>query len=119
VVLSPGVPTLVRDNVGRNVDEFLAAHGLERSDIRAWICHPGGPKILSVLADVLDLAHGELDVTWRCLRDVGNISSASALFVLRATLAEGKWSPGSAGLLIAMGPGFSSELVLLRQAGGG
>jgi alkylresorcinol/alkylpyrone synthase len=119
VVLSSGVPALVRDNVGRNVDEFLAAHGLLRSDVRAWICHPGGPKILGVLADALDLEHGELDVTWRCLRDVGNISSASALFVLRATLAEGRWSPGSAGLLIAMGPGFCSELVLLRHAGGG
>src|SRR5262245_34243066 len=119
VVLSPGVPGLVRDNVGRNVDEFLAGHGLRRSDVRAWICHPGGPKILSAIADALDLANGELDVTWRCLRDVGNISSASALFVLRATLAEGDWAPGSTGLLIAMGPGFSSELVLLRHAGGG
>ncbi len=119
VVLSPAVPDLVRENVAGNVDEFLAAHGLERRDVRAWICHPGGPKILSVLADALGLTQGELDVTWRCLRDIGNISSASALFVLRATIAEGNWPTGSAGLLIAMGPGFSAELVLLRNAGDG
>jgi alkylresorcinol/alkylpyrone synthase len=116
VVLSPAVPALVRENVARDVDEFLAEQGLGRADVGAWICHPGGPKILSVLADCLDLARGELDLTWRCLRDVGNVSSASALFVLRATIAEGNWSPGSPGLLLAMGPGFSSELVLLRNA---
>ncbi len=78
VVLSPTVPMLVRENIGKNVDEFLTAHGLRRSDIRAWICHPGGPKILNALAETLELEQGELDLTWRCLRDLGNISSASA-----------------------------------------
>jgi alkylresorcinol/alkylpyrone synthase len=117
VVLSPTVPMLVRENIGKNVDGFLTAHGLRRSDIRAWICHPGGPKILNALAETLELDQGELDLTWRCLRDLGNISSASALFVLRATLAEGNWRPGSPGLLLAMGPGFSAELVLLRNSG--
>lgn len=118
VVLSPTVPILVRENVGRNVDEFLNAHGLRRSDVGAWICHPGGPKILSALAEALQLVHGELDLTWRSLREVGNLSSASALFVLHATLAEGKWPPGSPGLLLAMGPGFAAEFVLLRNAAG-
>lgn len=115
VVLSPAVPTLVRENIGRNVDEFLAAHGLGRSDIAAWICHPGGPKVLNAVAEALGLEHGELDLTWRCLRELGNLSSASALFVLRATLAERSWPAGSYGLLLAMGPGFSAELVLLRN----
>jgi methyltransferase len=109
VVLSPGVPTLVQDNAGRNVDEFRCPRartvGHSRLDLPSR-----GSEDPQRSRRRLDLAHGELDVTWRCLRDVGNISSASALFVLRATLAEGKWSPGSAGLLIAMGPGFSSEL---------
>jgi alkylresorcinol/alkylpyrone synthase len=119
VVLSPAVPALVQENVARNVDDFLAEQGLGRADVGAWICHPGGPKILSTLQESLGLARGELEVTWRCLRDVGNVSSASALFVLRATIAEGEWSPGSPGLLLAMGPGFSSEFVLLRNGGDG
>jgi alkylresorcinol/alkylpyrone synthase len=119
VVLSPAVPALVQENVARNIDEFLAEQGLGRADVGAWICHPGGPKILSTLQESLGLARGELEVTWRCLRDVGNVSSASALFVLRATIAEGDWPPGSPGLVLAMGPGFSSEFVLLRNGGDG
>jgi alkylresorcinol/alkylpyrone synthase len=116
VVLSPAVPTLVRDNVCKNVDEFLAVHDLRRSDIRAWICHPGGPKVLDSLTESLGLAEGALDLTRRCLNTLGNMSSASALFVLRATLAEGNWPCGSPGLLLAMGPGFAAELVLMTQS---
>jgi alkylresorcinol/alkylpyrone synthase len=118
IVLSPDVPALVRQKVGDNVDEFLAAYGIGRTDIDTWICHPGGPKILNALAEALQLTQGELDLTWRCLRDLGNMSSASALFVLRATLAERSWTPGSPGLLLAMGPGFSAELVLLQNSQG-
>jgi alkylresorcinol/alkylpyrone synthase len=115
IVLSPDVPSLVRENIGKNVDEFLATHGIRRSDVRAWICHPGGPKILKALAEALELTQGELDLTWRCLRDLGNMSSASVLFVLRTTLAERRWTHGAPGLLLAMGPGFSAELVLLQN----
>jgi alkylresorcinol/alkylpyrone synthase len=118
IVLSPDVPALVRENVGNNVDEFLGDHGICRTDIDTWICHPGGPKILNALAESLQLRNGELDLTWRCLRDCGNMSSASALFVLQATLAAGSWSPGSPGLLLAMGPGFSAEFVLLQNTHG-
>ena len=116
IVLSPDVPALVRANVGNDVDEFLANHGIRRADVRAWICHPGGPKILNALAEALELTRGELDLTWRCLRDFGNMSSASVLFVLRATLAARSWAPGSPGILLALGPGFSAELVLLQNS---
>jgi alkylresorcinol/alkylpyrone synthase len=115
IVLSPDVPELVRENIGNDVDAFLANHGIRRAEVRAWICHPGGPKILNALAEALQLTRGELDLTWRCLRDLGNMSSASALFVLRATLAEGSWTHGAPGLLLAMGPGFCAELVLLQN----
>ncbi|MFF5565493.1 type III polyketide synthase [Streptomyces sp. NPDC012623] len=114
IVLDASVPDLVRKNLGADVDGFLADHGLTRRDITTWVCHPGGPKVLEAVEEVLDLPGGALDVTWRSLAAVGNLSSSSVLHVLRDTLAERPPPPGSAGLLLAMGPGFCSELVLLR-----
>ncbi|MEV7422538.1 MULTISPECIES: type III polyketide synthase [unclassified Streptomyces] len=114
IVLDASVPDLVRKNLGADVDGLLADHGLTRGDITAWVCHPGGPKVLEAVEEVLDLPAGALDVTWRSLAAVGNLSSSSVLHVLRDTLAERRPPPGSAGLLLAMGPGFCSELVLLR-----
>lgn len=114
IVLSPEVPTMARDHLCRDVDAFLADHGLGRGDIARWICHPGGPKVLEAMAEGLELPDGALDVTWRSLREVGNLSSSSVLLVLRETLESHRPPAGSYGLLLAMGPGFCSELVLLR-----
>jgi alkylresorcinol/alkylpyrone synthase len=114
VLLDASVPDVVRKNLAADVDGFLADHGLCRADITAWVCHPGGPKVLEAVAESLDLPDGALDVTWRSLASVGNLSSASVLHVLRDTLAERRPPAGTPGLLLAMGPGFCSELVLLR-----
>ncbi|MFG2206000.1 type III polyketide synthase [Streptomyces sp. NPDC048638] len=114
VVLDAAVPDVVRKNLAHDVDGFLADHGLRRSDITAWVCHPGGPKVLEAVAESLDLPGGALDVTWRSLAEVGNLSSASVLHVLRDTLAERRPPAGTPGVLLAMGPGFCAELVLLR-----
>ena len=114
IVLSAEVPQVVRAHLRRDVDVFLADHGLERRDIARWISHPGGPKVLEATAEALELCDGELDVTWRSLREVGNLSSTSVLFVLAETLEQTAPAKGSYGLLLAMGPGFCSELVLLR-----
>ncbi|MEV0371316.1 3-oxoacyl-[acyl-carrier-protein] synthase III C-terminal domain-containing protein [Streptomyces sp. NPDC050636] len=114
VVLDAGVPDVVRKNLAGDVDAFLADHGLCRADITAWVCHPGGPKVLDAVAESLDLPDGALDLTRRSLARVGNLSSASVLHVLRDTLAERRPPAGTPGLLLAMGPGFCSELVLLR-----
>jgi alkylresorcinol/alkylpyrone synthase len=114
VVLDASVPDLVRKNLAADVDEFLAGHGLGREDITAWVCHPGGPKVLEAVEESLELPAGALDMTWRSLESAGNLSSSSVLHVLRDTLAERPPPPGSAGLLLAMGPGFCAELVLLR-----
>ncbi|MDX3852439.1 type III polyketide synthase [Streptomyces sp. AK02-01A] len=114
IVLDASVPDLVRKNLAANVDGFLADHGLTREDITAWVCHPGGPKVLEAVEEVLDLPDGALDVTWRSLAAVGNLSSSSILHVLRDTLAERRPPAGTPGLLLAMGPGFCSELVLVR-----
>lgn len=114
IVLSADVPDVVGTNVPGDVDAFLADHGLAREDIATWIAHPGGPRVLEALESSLDLPDDALARTWRSLAEVGNLSSASVLFVLRDALAEGRPAPGEHGLMLAMGPGFCSELVLLE-----
>lgn len=114
IVLSSDVPLVARDKLRPDVDAFLAEHGLTRSDIASWVCHPGGPKVLEAMQESLELPAGALDVTWRSLREVGNLSSTSVLLVLAETLENHRPPPGSYGMLLAMGPGFCSELVLLE-----
>jgi alkylresorcinol/alkylpyrone synthase len=101
-------------NLGRDADEFLADNGLERADIGSWVIHTGGPKVLEATETALALPRGALDVSWQCLRKTGNLSSASVLFVLEETMKRHRPEPGTWGILAAMGPGFCSELVLLR-----
>jgi alkylresorcinol/alkylpyrone synthase len=114
IVLSPEVPEVIEQNLRRDVDGFLAQHNLRRSDISSWIIHTGGPKVLDAVANALELKPGELDASWECLRQVGNLSSASVLVVLQDFLANRRGEPGTYSLMAAMGPGFCSELVLLR-----
>ncbi|MFI6447678.1 type III polyketide synthase [Kitasatospora sp. NPDC050543] len=114
IVLGADLPDLVRLHVGEEVRSFLAEHDLKPPDVTAWVCHPGGPKVLDAVQESLDLDVHALEVTRRSLNAVGNLSSASVLHILRDTLALSPPPPGTPGLLLAMGPGFCSELVLLR-----
>lgn len=113
IVLSAEVPEMVRRHLHQDVLRFLADHGLQQADIACWIAHPGGPKVLQAMEEVFGLGPEALRRTWESLRAVGNLSSASVLHVLADSLAEPP-PPGSWGLMLAMGPGFCSELVLLR-----
>ena len=113
VVLSGDVPKVAR-GMRKDVDEFLASQGLTLADVGTYVCHPGGPKVLEAFEESLELPEGALELTWKSLRELGNLSSASVLMVLGDTLAGPEPAPGSYGLLLAMGPGFCSELVLLR-----
>lgn len=114
IVLSAEVPEMARDHLAADVDRFLADQGLARSDVASWVCHPGGPKVLEAMQEALALPNSALEVTWRSLREVGNLSSTSVLLVLRETMKHHRPEPGAYGLVLAMGPGFCSELVLLR-----
>jgi len=114
IVLSPEVPTLIREHLGHDVDAFLGDQGYRRSDIGSWVLHTGGPKVLEATAAALDLHNGQLDASWDCLKKVGNLSSASVLVVLEDVMRNRRPEPGTLGLLAAMGPGFCSELVLLK-----
>ncbi|GLB81277.1 type III polyketide synthase [Mycobacterium kiyosense] len=113
LVLSKDLADVVEQHLGNDVTSFLAAHGLKTTDIGGWVTHPGGPKIINAITETLNLPPEALELTWRSLGEIGNLSSASVLHVLRDTLAKPPPS-GSPGLMIAMGPGFCSELVLLR-----
>jgi alkylresorcinol/alkylpyrone synthase len=114
ITLSPEVPVLIREHLGHDVDAFLADHGHQRSDIGSWVLHTGGPKVLEATAAALDLHNGQLDASWDCLKKVGNLSSASVLVVLEDVMKNRRPEPGTMGVLAAMGPGFCSELVLLK-----
>jgi len=114
IVLSPDVPNVIRENLGTDVDSFLEDHSLRRDDISSWIIHTGGPRVLEAVADALDLKDGALDASWESLQKVGNLSSASVLVVLEDFLAHRRGEPGTYSVLAAMGPGFCSELLLLR-----
>jgi alkylresorcinol/alkylpyrone synthase len=113
LVLSKDVAALVEQYIEDDVTQFLGAHGLTTTDVGAFVSHPGGPKVIEAINAALDLPPEALELTWRSLGEVGNLSSASVLHVLRDTLAKPPPS-GSPGMMIAMGPGFCSELVLLR-----
>jgi alkylresorcinol/alkylpyrone synthase len=114
IVLGAEVPELVREYLAGDVAALLDAHGLTAADIDPWICHTGGPKVIEAIEEVLDLPPDALALTWRSLHEVGNLSSASVLHVLRDTMVARPPDGERWGVLLAMGPGFCAELVLLR-----
>ncbi len=114
IVLSREVPYVVHEHLAQDVDAFLEDQGLARADIGSWILHTGGPRVLEATAAALDLPEGALDTSWECLRRTGNLSSASVLVVLEEFMTKRRPEPGTYSILAAMGPGFCSELVLLR-----
>jgi alkylresorcinol/alkylpyrone synthase len=114
IVLSPRLPDLICANLARDVDNFLARFGLARGDIGNWVIHTGGPKILEAVQQTLALPDAALERSWDSLRTIGNLSSASVLLVLQDTIERARPAPGTLGVLLALGPGFCSELILLR-----
>ncbi len=114
LVMSPAIPEIIQLHLGRDVDCFLRDHGLERSQVVHWIAHTGGPRVLRAIEESLGLPPEALKRSWRSLQRVGNLSSASVLFVLEDLLESGTARPGDIGVMLAMGPGFCAELVLVR-----
>jgi alkylresorcinol/alkylpyrone synthase len=113
LVLSPDLPDLIERYFADDVTGFLAEHELTVDDIGSWVSHPGGPRVLEAINTALGLDDAALELSWRSLSEIGNLSSASVLHILRD--ARAKPPPtGTPGLLMAMGPGFCAELVLLR-----
>ncbi len=114
IVLTAEVPAMVERHVREDVDGFLSEHDLTRADIGSWVCHTGGPKVLTAFQEALEVDREALELTWISLQEVGNHSSASVLYVLRDTIAQRRPEAGTPGMMLAMGPGFCSELVLME-----
>ena len=114
IVLTADLSSVVERHLGAGVSSFLAQHGLKADDITAWVCHPGGPKVIDAVRDSLGLPDSAFELSRRSLAEVGNMSSASVLHVLQQTIDVGRPPPGSPGLLIGLGPGVTVELVLLE-----
>jgi alkylresorcinol/alkylpyrone synthase len=113
LILAPDLPDIVERYLGDDVNNFLAEHDLTIEEIGTWVSHPGGPKVIEAINATLGLPDDALELTWRSLSEVGNLSSASVLHVFRDTIAKPP-PKGTPTLLMAMGPGFCSELVLMR-----
>jgi alkylresorcinol/alkylpyrone synthase len=114
VVLSKSVPVIARELLGGDVRAFLADHGLDQRAIRHWVCHPGGPKVLEAMQESLELDDAAVALSWKVLAEQGNCSSASVLMVLGELFDGPRPAPGELGCLVAMGPGFCSEMVLVE-----
>jgi alkylresorcinol/alkylpyrone synthase len=113
VIFDRAIPPFVEDNMERAVGLILARLGLERSEVSRFICHPGGAKVVAALEQSLHLGDGALDHERAVLRDYGNMSAPTVLFVLERLLAAGM--PDRA-MLLALGPGFTtSGLSLVRR----
>ena len=110
---SPDLTNLIENFLADDVNGFLASHGLTMDNIGAWVIHPGGPKVIDAITKTLELPPEALELTWRSLGEIANLESASVLHILRDTITKPPPSR-SPGLMLAMGPGFCAELVLLR-----
>jgi alkylresorcinol/alkylpyrone synthase len=117
VIFSRDIPAIVVEHVRPSLLAFLESRGLGLDGVRHIVAHPGGIKVLRAYADALALGPHALDHARAILKDYGNMSSPSCLFVLERFLASGEIGAGDHAVVMALGPGFSAEYVLLRNRG--
>ncbi len=114
VVFGAEIPRYVSDLLRPEVDQFLGKHELSVDALTHFVFHPGGARVIEAYNDALDLTNGHLDPSREILRQYGNMSSPTVLFVLDYIRRQKAPQPGEYGLVAALGPGFSAEQVLLR-----
>lgn len=112
VLFSPGIPALIAAHVKEDVTAFLAKYALSLPDIKNFIFHPGGKKVLGAYEEALAAEGDFLQTSRQVMKEYGNMSSATVLYVLERFLQT--YEKGY-GLMMSMGPGFSSEMVLLEM----
>jgi alkylresorcinol/alkylpyrone synthase len=115
IVLSAGLPDLLRAHLLADVKGLLAEHDLAPAEVPTWVVHAGGPRVIDAVRDSLGLSEDAVRESRASLAHAGNLSSASVLDVLARTLTHSDAPPGSPAVLMAFGPGVSCELVLLRM----
>lgn len=112
-IFSRDIPELVTTKLHDVAVDFLAESGLTLSDVDAFICHPGGAKVLDALEVAFELESGSLEAARTVLRDYGNMSAATVMFVLERAIGNGK--PWKRALVSALGPGFTAGFTLLER----
>jgi alkylresorcinol/alkylpyrone synthase len=118
IVLDRALAPFVRREVVGAVRGFLEPRGLTRESVSRWILHPGGRRIVEVMAEQLQLGEADLAPTEAVLSEHGNMSSVTVLFVLDEILRHGRLRPGERGVLGAFGPGFCAEFALVEFLAG-
>lgn len=111
VLFSRDIPAIVRDRYGVAVDAFLSGQELSRADLDGVLCHPGGAKVIDALEDSFGLAPGQMTHSRQVLRDFGNMSAATIMFVLDRALRHGIRGRH---LLSSLGPGFTAAFALME-----
>src|SRR5690606_25427942 len=107
------IPRIVRDVARGFLDEIGALVGASSADIRHLVLHPGGARVLRAYEEALDIPRSRIEPAWSILREFGNMSSPTVLFVLRRLL-ETRAPTAGLGAVVGLGPGFSAEGALLR-----
>jgi alkylresorcinol/alkylpyrone synthase len=114
ILLSKDIRRIATEMIAEWTEATLKEHGLRRADIRHWILHSAGRRVLERVQRDLGFSDADLAAARAVLRQYGNMSSATILFVLRDVMASGRPAPGDWGLMLALGPGFAAEGALLR-----
>ena len=114
ILLSKDVPEMIGGRIKELVLGFLARHGKTRKDIKGWILHPGGARLLGNVEEELGLCKCDTQPSWDILANVGNLSSATILFILQEWLEKRPLQAGEHAMAAAFGPGFSAEFLLLQ-----
>jgi alkylresorcinol/alkylpyrone synthase len=114
ILLAKDVPEMIGAKIRELVHGFLDRHGKTREDIKGWILHPGGARLLGNVEEQLGLCKCETQPSWDILANVGNLSSATILFILQEWLERRTLKPGEHAMAAAFGPGFSAEFLLLQ-----
>jgi alkylresorcinol/alkylpyrone synthase len=114
ILLAKDVPEMIGAKIRALVEGFLERQGKTHNDIKGWILHPGGARLLGNVEIALGLTKCQTQPSWDVLSNVGNLSSATILFILQEWLERGPLNPGDYALAAAFGPGFSAEFLLLQ-----
>ena len=112
VIFSQDIPTIVRTKVADATISFLNGQGLSQAD--HYLLHPGGKKVLDAYRNSLGIAEEKLDISEQVLKQYGNMSSCTVLYVLDEFLRQDRIKEGQSGLIAALGPGFSLEMLLVE-----
>ena len=116
ILLSKDVPEMIGGQIRQLVEGFLERNGRKRQDIKGWILHPGGARLLGNVEEQLGLCKCDTQPSWDILGNVGNLSSATILFILQEWLEKRPLATGEYAIAAAFGPGFSAEFLLLQWA---